>query len=474
LSDRFIVLGLMTIVGTGGGGDNSISTKTADTTSSDTSTDTSMDTTVSDTEETRGWEVPTEISAVPTSLNAAAPTRNLSLRASLAALARLATDEGTDYSEAQTKKFVEEHSLQEFDIIEDVLGALAQTHYVDAENINNGTYTAIVVWEDEQNGVDIKQLELWVVDSQQIEEDGQDVLQVQTWIEETMDGQTQIVKAEFKIYTPATRRDDGSYSDYGEWTMNVKFDDTGENYFAASASIGDDGGSITMLHEKFSEEGGPGSEGFAMEVKAIMYRSEAEGYGQVSHPDFEVLLGPDADPNITSIPTKEVKYAYNESYLAVKDGDGDVQYKDRNSITEMTHRYGVYDKDTGDDVMKNKSFGFPIRYTADGITQHGFYGAWQGRHQIWRHGGNASISEGTTVTREDVLPDQTPPTYTVGKTFNGVLLKRAYFDADVNDIKNIPVEIWINQDYNLTYIDPNDPDNANSENLTWCYCTDMY
>ena len=462
-----IALGLMTIVGTGGGGDSATSTTSTDTTSTDTTT--------SETPTTADWEVPREISAVPTSLNAVSSSSNLSLRASLAALARLATDEGTDYTDAHTKRFVEERSLEQFAIIEDVLGALAQCHYADAENIDNGPYKAIVAWEDEQNGVDIKVLEPWVVNSQQIEEDGEDVLRIQAWIEEVEDGETQIVKAEFKVYTPATRRDDGSYSDYGVWTLNVKFDETGEDdYFAASASVGDDGVSIIKLHEKFSDEGGPGPEGFAMEMKAIMHRADAEGYGQVSHPDFEVLFGPDGDPDIDSIPIKEVKYAYNESYLAVKVGDSDVQYKNRDSITEMTHRYGVYNKDTGEDVMKSKSFGFPIRYTTDGINQHAYYGAWQGRHQIWGPGENASIAEGTTVTRQDVPPDQTPPTYTVGETFKGVLVKRTYVDADVNDIKNIPVEIWVNQDYNLTYIDPDDPENEASENMTWCYCTNMY
>ena len=450
-----IALGLMTIVGTGGGGDSATSTTSTDTTSTDTTT--------SETPTTADWEVPREISAVPTSLNAVSSTSNLSLRASLAALARLATDEGTDYTDAHTKRFVEERSLEQFAIIEQVLGALAQCHYADAENIDNGPYKAIVAWEDEQNGVDIKVLEPWVVNSQQIEEDGEDVLRIQAWIEETMDGETQIVKAEFKVYTPAARRDDGSYSDYGVWTLNVKFDETGEDdYFAASASVGDDGVSIIKLHEKFSEEGGPGPEGYAMEMKAIMHRADAEGYGQVSHPDFEVLFGPEGDPNITSIPIKEVKYAYNESYLAVKVGDSDAQYKDRDSITEMTHRYGVYNKDTGEDVMKSKSFGFPIRYTADGITQHAYYGAWQGRHQIWGPGENASIAPGTTVTREDIPPDQTPPTYTVGETFSGTLVIRTLIEAHINDIKNIPVEIWINQDYNLVY-----------DGTQWTYCTQM-
>jgi hypothetical protein len=128
----------------------------------------------------------------------------------------------------------------------------------------------------------------------------------------------------------------------------------------------------------------------------------------------------------------------------------------------MVHRYGVYDANTGQDVMKTKSFGFPIVYTVNGFTKHAYYGAWQGRHQIWTHGGNDTIVQGTEVTREDLASDQTPETYTVGKTFDGTLARRTYVNADVNDILNIPVEIWINQDYNLIY-----------DGAKWTYCTQM-
>jgi hypothetical protein len=52
----------------------------------------------------------------------------------------------------------------------------------------------------------------------------------------------------------------------------------------------------------------------------------------------------------------------------------------------------------------------------------------------------------------------------VGKTFSGTLAKRTYVSADVNDIKNIPVEIWINQDYNLIWDVPG---------AKWTYCTQL-
>ena len=186
---------------------------------------------------TSGYEVPSEISAVPTSLSAAtASLSNLSLRAKLNSLGRAAADPGTDYSEAATSRYVEEHTLKQFAIIEQVLGALDQTHYADATNIGADPYKAMVAWEEEEDGRNIKQLEPWVVHSQQITENGQLILRVRAWIEEQEEGGTLLGKAEFKIYTSATRNADGSYPDYGVWTMYVKFDETGEDYFAAPAS----------------------------------------------------------------------------------------------------------------------------------------------------------------------------------------------------------------------------------------------
>lgn len=161
-----------------------------------------------------GYEVPAEISAVPPSEGATghlAAVSNLSLRGRLSSLVSAATDPGTDYSQVTTRKYVEEHTLEQFEILEDVLNAIDQTHYADAGNINNGPYKCIVAWEEEDNGVDIKRLEPWVVDSQQLVEKGQVVLRVRAWIEEEDEEGTELVKAELKIYSPATRRADGSY-----------------------------------------------------------------------------------------------------------------------------------------------------------------------------------------------------------------------------------------------------------------------
>ena len=435
-----VVFGFFCIVATGGSSGSSSS--------------------ISSTPATSGYELPTKVSAVPTSDEADAAAY-LSFRGKLHALALLgATDPGTDYSEAVTDRWVEEHALEQFAIVEEVLGALAQTHYSDAGNIGNGPYKCMVAWEEESNGHDIKQLQPWIVRSDNIQEDGQDVLRIRAWIEEVDQGEIFENKAEFKIYSPATKKDDGSYQDFGVWTMNVKFDDDGNDFFAASASIGDNGEAILKIQEQFPE-GFPGSPVQLLgQMKAVMYRSDTEGYGKVYYPNFEALFGPDSDPELTELPHVLAQYAYNETYLAVREGDNDVMYKDRASVTEMTHRYGVYNADTGADVTKGKSFGFPIRFTLDGISQHAYYGAYQGRHEIWMQG-QAAIPVGTEVTREDMPPDQAE-TYTVGKTFPGTFTKRTLVDASVEDVKDIPVEIWINSDYNLVY-----------KNNEWKYCPQM-
>jgi hypothetical protein len=413
------------------------------------------------------YTMPTEISAVPVDTDAedASASFNRSLSSSLSALSRAATDAGTDYSEAETRKYVEEHSLEQFAILESVLNALSQTNYT--EEIGNGPYKAMVAFQDEAEGTSKKSLEAWVCQSDAVTDaDGTEYLRARAWIEEQDDeGGDELIKAEFKIYVPPTKNADGSYADYGEWDLNVKFDETGEgDFFAASCEVNAEGVTVLKVHEKFLESGPASETEIEAEMKGIMYRSGTEGYGKVQYPDWEELYGKDADPDITELTPIVATYAYNADYLAVKDGDDEAVYKDRLDIVEMTHRYGVFNAETGADVMKSKSFGFPIYWTtAGGSTKRAYYGAYQGRHQLWTQDGNP-IAEDTTVTREDFDPNSTPETYTVGPTFNGVLSRRTYVDASLDDIKGIAVELWVDNNYNLTY-------DADSD--TWYQCPQM-
>jgi len=377
---------------------------------------------------------------------------------------KAATDPNTDYSKALTQKHVNEHTLEQFDIIEQVLSALGQTHYADEGNIGQGAYKVMVAWQDEQNGIETKTLEPWIVQSDIIVEDGQNVTRARAWIEEVEGGQKKLVKAEFKIYAAATQAADGSYSDYGVWTLNVKFGDAATDFFAASASIGDGGQSIIKLHERFPEGGPGGGDGgggdFVMEVKAILNKSASSGFGKVSFPDWE---GCQQHPCVPSI--VEAKYAYDARHLAVqKAGDANPTFKDRDAVTEMTHRYGMFDATTGANVFKTKSFGFPVFYTdANGFRRYAYYGAWQGRHQLWGGGDGqgSGVPAGTVVTRDDHGANTTAQSYTVSEQIAGTLVKRSTVDGSLTDVLNIPVETWINKNFNIRW---------NSANSRWDAC----
>ncbi len=419
------------------------------------------------------YVLPGELSAVPASKEENLQTSSVTSKktvginkmrsSAFTILANAYSGANTDYTKAIAHKFVEEPALEQFSVLEDVLTALNQTKYYN--EIGEPAYKAMVTMVGGgEGGKEQKSLEPWVVESDIVDANGNVVepdnavdgvdydVRVRAWIEE----EGGMIKGQFIIADPPNQDADGSYTDYGNWTLNVSFTETGDEYFAASCSVNTDGQSVIQLHETMGPEGpGSGDEMGLTEIRAIMYRSEDEGYGKVEYPDWDALHGPEADPNLTEIPTVTATYAYNEDYLALEEDDEDTIYKDRNSVVEMTHQYGVFRYDNGNDIMRYKQFGFPFYYEDENFTRYGYYGAWQGRHQIWMDGGENGMSEmeGEEVTREDHGSDAAKETFTIGKTFNGTLVKRDYIDASLEDIKNIPVEIWVNKDYQLLYLE---------------------
>ena len=472
----------MTACGGGGGG----TTTTTSNTNSDGETLSSVAT---------GYEVPSEISAVPAAdAGAGSGSMPRALRASFRSLARALNDGAGDYDLAVSNTFVEEHSLEQFSIIETVLKTLAQTKYAVEGNVNEGPYQAVVAWEEESQGRSQKQLQTWTIDSRMIvgdipsdvtHNDGGNINRVLAWIPETdpFDGSTRTVKAEFKIYSPANFADDGSVLDYGEWDLNVYFDadptavdaDAPVGFFAASARLSVDGASSTLkVHDR---ESGHGPEGVnaTSELKGILVRNSTtgEGYGKVSYPYWDSCWE-DAANCSSSIPVKSSEYSYNATHLAVREIDEDgaagaTAFKDRNldGAIRVVHRYGLFYKnaDAGagieaeQNVEEIKSFGFPLRYEVPTqedagrtFSAWGYYGAWQGRHQLWGMDGFTAEGDGTATvfTKADVAPGETAATYTLVE-FDGTLTSRTLADATLSDIANVPVETWLNKHYDLIY-----------------------
>ncbi|MFQ5542756.1 MAG: hypothetical protein ACE5FY_00215 [Nitrospiria bacterium] len=391
-------------------------------------------TTTSNTPPSTNFSLPTKVSPVSTS--SATGTNKVGLRSKLFALRTAATDPGTDYSNAEKVTYVDEHALDQFKIIGQVLNALAQTHYNDDAVSGNGPYKAMVAWQDEEGGVKRKTLEPWIVDSKIVEEDGTTPRHrlVQAWIDEG----GQVIKAAFQIFSPASKNTDGSYLHFGTWKINVKFDATGTSFFAAEATLGTNGESIIKIHENFDE-----GAGFVHETRAILHKTATGGFGQVSYPNWDACTTTNCTPTIVT-----TKYTYDANHIAVKVGLNPTQFKDRNSVVEMIHLYGLYDSLTGADILKEKNFGFPVEYPDPidpTITRYAYYGAWQGRHELWADAGPVPV--GTVVTRADFLSGQTAPTYKVAPQIRGTLSKRSISQVSLDDLKGIPFEVWTNQSF---------------------------
>ncbi len=451
---------------------------------------------------TQGFDLPSEISAVPATSASAATTTTRSVTSfggAIRALTALGLPPDSDYVNAKGRTFVEEPALEQFDIIEQVLTSMAQTHY--ADEVGNGPYKAVITWEEDQDGVDVKSLQTWTIKSEMV--DGthpttgasQQVNVVQAWIPEIDpdSGTEMLIKAQFDIYTSASIAADGSFNDYGEWDLNVYFQadpnavDSAapQGFFAATARI--DSSGVTTL--KIADQGVRNEFGLLEQMKGILVRSAGSGYGQVEYPDWEQCYNPASavdcnDPALTTFPTGSAAYAYNDAYLAVQQGSDPVVYKDRDlaGAIKMVHRYGLFYADAdassgieeGDSVERQMSFGFPVKFQMAALNNPsvefeawGYYGAWQGRHELWGAEKGLVIDDGvnaspTVFTRADVPPGQVAPSYTLAE-FAGTFTKRNLEPASLADIEGVPVQTWLNDNLELF--------NMNGE---WRFCDDGY
>ena len=396
-----------------------------------------------------GIALPTEVSAVSASSGNTAASFAVSLRSLAHAVSDL--PESSDYMTTKPAKYVDEPTLEVFGIIETILKAMAQTNYAAEENIGAGPYKSIVAWYEEREGQATKELEEWIVESDMV--DG--VNEITCWI----DDPEEPVRVTVSISVAPTQDAEGNYLDYGEWTILADVD--GGVFFADATVV--DGQTRLRLSENFTfseQVESVGAMDITEETKAIMIKSPESGYGKALIADYgfcwdydyETETSPCADPGFDgTLPQIAVQYAYDQDTLALYDGSADeTRYKDRSDPAEIAYRYGLFDATTGQNVEKAKDFGFSVTYAEGDSVAHGYYGAWQGRHQLWLDSGDGQpLPDGSSVT-EEVWDDSTPRTFTA-RVFNGSLTKRTLVPGQLAQIEGIPVEIWMSDNFDLKY-----------------------
>jgi len=106
----------------------------------------------------------------------------------------------------------------------------------------------------------------------------------------------------------------------------------------------------------------------------------------------------------------------------------------RNDFHESAWRYGLYDSADGKRVEVNS--GFPITATKNGETYQGWAGLWG----LWMPQ-EAGVIDGSVVTKESYKEDEVGEAFTVVQ-LNGKLRKHTKKTLSMNEIKNIPLMYW--------------------------------
>jgi len=161
----------------------------------------------------------------------------------------------------------------------------------------------------------------------------------------------------------------------------------------------------------------------------------------VSYPDWNQCNTQPCTP-----PQVEVAYVYDAAHVALRK-DGETLWKSRTDTVDVVRRYGLYAAGTGADVTRTFAFGFPIRATVDGVQQYGYYGSWQGHHQIWAGGG--ALPAGLTVYRGD--SDSDALSYVTSPAFRGLLTERTYAASSLDEITGVVLNTWIGQGARVTF-----------------------
>jgi hypothetical protein len=385
-----------------------------------------------------GLAVPEEISALPTKTSSPSNLTAGGAGASLSQALRASTHPRlSDYEKSTTVKYVDERALSQFSILNTIFNAIVQTHYADPANVNQGPYGAMVAWQEDKGDSQEKKIVPWVVDSQ-MRDDGKNEVHVWMLMPMGEDGSTHLIKVKMLITEAPTKNDDGSYADYGAWRIDAAMDTGGA--FAAEASRDAEGLSLIAIRD-----GGDGN-GPNFETTGVLHKSDSAGYGKVKFPDYNACQGSCDQTNPP--PLRAVAYAYDPDTVALKKGQSAPSYKARTQVADVVQRYGLYDAN-GTDVTKLYQFGFPLQYTVNGGTRYGYYGAWQGRHQVWGNG--AGVDAGTTVAKQNWGSNAAAESYTVSPVFTGILVKRTLVPSSLVAIQGIVLNTWVNTSASITY-----------------------
>lgn len=337
-------------------------------------------------------------------------------------------DPGTDYTNEPKMSWVDDTDALK--MINDILGAMKDSGY---ENfVNRGPYKALVkqVGESDQsqggssststNTESLMEMTLEVSRWSNLSP-----MIIKIWVHEDdgPGGCSMLVKGYFEVFQGVSA--EYPYGVLEAHFMGLKLDQNGnivpgDPLFNMAMQISAEAGNVIVQFLDMGEE----------DVGPFTYqwdkRANIKANDELTAGNAFVYAGETNDG--TGLFEEETFYfAFNENYFKYqKEGEVNVEVEDKNDLDHKVYRYKLFDKDTGDAVVRNS--GFPIRLPGGEYAYIGYWGLWK------PHG--ASVSHGDMVTRVD-----TNETYTLVNV-RGKLTKHTKEQIVLSELTDVEISVW--------------------------------
>jgi hypothetical protein len=345
----------------------------------------------------------------------------------------------TDFSKDKTFTYVNDQSTEAFRTVNEILCMLSQAKY-DAM-LNKGPYKALINsklcggsdsssgagQQSGDSGATAPDYETWTLDVSRADDNSPQI--VKAWVHQKSNGNDpeNVIHAKMTIYESSS-----STNPYGIFTLDFAAYpasdgiQTSDNIlFKGVLKAAKDAATGKVLLKFANEQ----SDGSFKEKASLDKGTDGTGGGTVYQYENH---GNQATENT-------LDFAYN-SDLFRRVGATDICL-DRNNFETSAWRYGLYDSN-GSRVNVNS--GFPIKTTQNGKSYYGWIGYWG----LW-FPNNVSLSSGDTVYRQTYGPSGgTDTPYTVLHS-GGKLVKHTRQTTTLGDIKNIPLEGWMENGNNF-------------------------
>jgi len=327
----------------------------------------------------------------------------------------------SDYTKDRTFVYVNDRSIEAFNMPNEILCMIAQTKHT--EMVNKGAYKALIdnklcgesQGDSQGQGGNAPDYTTWTVLATRADADSPEMLKI--WIHETESSQEKLIYANATITAGAS-----STNPIGLFNLNFAG-------YAASNGVpaGTPAFKGTMLTEATSDnkvllkfvEQDSGNGGGTSAAALSRSADGSTGSGTITNSNL-------ADP---------MNIAYNSDLFHRVRGTDD-KCLNRNDFDSSAWRYGLYDATTGARIQRNS--GFPISFTKNGVNGNGYVGFWG----IWTNQA-ATLASGDTVYKQSHsgTPDTTP--YTVF-TAPGKLVKHTRKMLTLADIKGVALSMHEN------------------------------